>query len=171
VESGSQVIVPAYTFVASTLAAVHQGAEVGFCDVDSRTYNLDASKLERLINEYTAAIMAVHGHGQPADMEAITAVARRHDVPVVEDNSQAHGIRYLDLVTGSIGNAAGASLNQSKNLPAREGGLFTTNDEEHVTTVRRMVLYGEDVLGPRSRKRGNKVTERWGDLTSDGLRR
>ena len=146
VEPRRQVIVPAYTFVASALAAVHQGAEVVFCDVDPRTYNLDPSRLEPLINERTAAIMAVHIHGQPADMEAITAIARRHDVPVVEDNSQAHGIRYRGRVTGSIGDASGASLNQSKNLPGGEGGLFTTNDEEHLRMARRMVLYGEDVL-------------------------
>jgi perosamine synthetase len=145
VQPGSQVIVPAYTFVASALAAIYQGAEVVFCDVDPRTYNLDPSKLEPLISKRTAAIMAVHIHGQPANMDAISTIARRCDVPVVEDNSQAHGIRYRGRVTGSIGNASGASLNQSKNLPGGEGGLFTTNDEEHFKVVRRMALYGEDV--------------------------
>lgn len=145
VQPGSEVIVPAYTFVASALAAVHQGAQVVFCDVDPRTYNLDPRQLEARITDRTAAIMAVHIHGQPADMDAIAAIARRHGIPVIEDNSQAHGIRYKGRVTGSMGVAAGASLNQSKNLPAGEGGLFTTNDEALFETVRRMALYGEDV--------------------------
>ncbi len=146
VEPGGEVIVPAYTFVASAFAAVHQGATVVFCDVDPCTFNLDTSKLEPLITDQTQAIMAVHIHGQPADMEEINTIAGRHGVAVVEDNSQAHGIRYKGRVTGSIGTAAGASINQSKNLSGGEGGLFTSDDEEHARVVRRMVLYGEDVL-------------------------
>ena len=142
---GTEVIVPAYTFVASALAAIHQGAEVVFCDVDSRTYNLDPRLLEPLITKRTGAIMAVHIHGQPAPMDAILAVANRYGVPVVEDNSQAHGIRYGRRVTGSIGETSGASLNQSKNLPAGEGGVFTTDSDDHDLVARRMVLYGEDV--------------------------
>jgi perosamine synthetase len=143
---GGEVIVPAYTFVASAFAAIHQGAGVVFCDVDPRTYNLDTSRLESLITGRTQAIMAVHIHGQPADMDEITTIAARHRVPVVEDNSQAHGITYKGRTTGSLGAAAGASINWSKNLPSAEGGLFTSDDEAHALVVRRMVLYGEDVL-------------------------
>jgi dTDP-4-amino-4,6-dideoxygalactose transaminase len=143
---GGEVIVPAYTFVSSAFVAIYQGASVVFCDVDPGTYNLDASRLESLITERTQAIMAVHVHGQPADMDDIAGIAARHGVPVVEDNSQAHGITYKGRTTGSIGAAAGASINWSKNLPSAEGGLFTTNDEEHALVARRMVLYGEDVL-------------------------
>ncbi|MCP9212226.1 DegT/DnrJ/EryC1/StrS family aminotransferase [Streptomyces sp. NEAU-Y11] len=146
VRPGGQVIVPAYTFVASALAAVHQGADVVFCDVDRRSFNLDPTLLEALITDRTQAIMAVHIHGEPADLDPILAIARRHGVPVVEDNSQAHGIRYKGRVTGSFGQASGASINQSKNLSGGEGGLFTTDDEDHARTARRMVLYGEDVL-------------------------
>jgi len=142
---GGEVIVPAYTFVSSAFAAIYQGASVVFCDVDPATYNLDASRLESLITERTQAIMAVHIHGQPADMDDIAAIAARYGVPVVEDNSQAHGISYQGRTTGSIGAAAGASINWSKNLPSAEGGLFTTGDEEYALMARRMVLYGEDV--------------------------
>jgi dTDP-4-amino-4,6-dideoxygalactose transaminase len=99
-----------------------------------------------LITERTQAITAVHVHGQPADMDEIMAIAARHEVPVIEDNSQAHGIAYKGQTTGSIGHASGASINWSKNLPSAEGGLFTSDDEEHDLIVRRMVLYGEDVL-------------------------
>ena len=146
VQPGGEVIVPAYTFVASALAVIHQGATAVFCDVDTRTFNIDVSKLEPLITDRTQAIMAVHIHGQPADLDEINAIAARHGVAVVEDNSQAHGIRYRGRVTGSIGDAAGASINQSKNLSGGEGGLFTSNDEDHARVARRMVLYGEDVL-------------------------
>lgn len=145
VRPGDEVIVPAYTFVASAFAAMHQGATPVFCDVDPLTYNLDASRLEPLIGPRTTAIMAVHIHGQPADMDEINAIAARHGVPVVEDNSQAHGIRYRGRVTGSLAQAAGASINWSKNLGVGEGGLLTTDDDERALVARRMVLYGEDV--------------------------
>lgn len=146
VRPGGEVIVPSYTFVASAFAVMHLGADVVFCDVDARTFNIDTARLEPLITERTQAIMAVHVHGQPADMDEINAIAARHGVAVVEDNSQAHGIRYRGEVTGGLGDAAGASMNQSKNLPAGEGGLFTTDDDERALVARRMVLYGEDVL-------------------------
>lgn len=146
VQPGTEVVVPAYTFVASAFAAIHQGADVVFCDVSPDTYNLNPALLDACISERTAAIIAVHIHGQPADMDEILAIGRRHGVPVVEDNSQAHGIRYRGRITGSIGDASGASLNQSKNLAAGEGGLFTTDDEAHYLIARRMVLYGEDVM-------------------------
>lgn len=151
VEPGGEVIVPAYTFVASAYAAIHQGAAVIFCDVDPQTYNLDTSLVESLITERTQAIMAVHVHGQPADMDEIMAIAARHNVAVVEDNSQAHGISYKGQTTGSVGHASGASINWSKNLPSAEGGLFTSDDEEYAVIARRMVLYGEDVLPDQPR--------------------
>ncbi|MDR7275578.1 DegT/DnrJ/EryC1/StrS family aminotransferase [Catenuloplanes atrovinosus] len=142
---GDEVIIPAYTFSASAFAAMHQGATPVFCDVDPLTYNLDPNLIEPLIGPRTRAIMAVHIHGQPADMDEINAVAARHGVPVVEDNSQAHGVRYRGRMTGSLGQAAGASINWSKNLGVGEGGLFTTDDDEGALVARRLVLYGEDV--------------------------
>lgn len=151
VEPGGEVIVPAYTFVASAFAAIHQGAEPVFCDVDPRTFNIDTTRVEALITERTQAIMAVHAHGQPADMAELRAIGARHGVPIVEDNSQAHGIRYRDAVTGSLSEASGASVNHSKNLPAGEGGLFTTDDEERYHVARRLILYGEDVPADRPR--------------------
>jgi perosamine synthetase len=146
VKPGDEVIVPSYTFVASAMAMLHQGARVVFGDVDAATYNLDPTELPGLITERTKAILAVAIHGQPADLDEICAAAAARGVAVIEDNAQAHGIRYRGRMTGGIGDASGTSLNQSKNLSAGEGGLFTTNNEEHYIVARRLCVFGEDLV-------------------------
>lgn len=143
---GDEMIVPAYTFVASAMAMLHHGTVPVFCDVDSRTYNLDPARIEERITERTKAIVAVHIHGQPADLDDIMAIARRHGLAVIEDVAQAHGGVYRDRNVGSIGDCAGTSLNQSKNLSAGEGGLFLTNDDEAFKTARRLSVFGEDLV-------------------------
>jgi dTDP-4-amino-4,6-dideoxygalactose transaminase len=143
---GDEVIVPAYTFVASAMAVAHQGAVPVFCDVDQRTYNLDPKLLEDSITERTKAILAVHIHGQPADLDEIIAIAERRAIPVIEDNAQAHGIRYRGRFLGTIGACSGTSLNQSKNLSAGEGGLFVTDDEQLYRAARRLSVFGEDLV-------------------------
>lgn len=146
VEPGDEVVVPAFTFVASAMAMAHQGAKVVFSDVDERTYNLDPGKLAERITDRTKAVVAVAIHGQPADLDEIGEIAHGHGVAVIEDNAQAHGIRYKGRMTGGIGDAAGTSLNQSKNLSAGEGGLFTTNDEQALVAARRLSVFGEDLV-------------------------
>jgi perosamine synthetase len=145
-EPGDEVIVPAYTFVASAMAVLHHGAVPVFCDVDARTYNLDASKIEERLTDRTRAIMAVHIHGMPADMDEILEVAERHDLVVIEDVAQAHGGVYRGQKVGTIGACAGTSLNQSKNLSAGEGGLFVTDDDELHKAARRLTVFGEDLV-------------------------
>lgn len=151
VAPGDEVIVPAFTFVASAMAVLHQGARPVFADVDSRTYNLDASAIAARITDRTRAIMVVHVHGQPADVDEIRAVAARHSLPVIEDNAQAHGIRYRGAAAGGLTECGGSSLNQSKNLPAGEGGIFTTNDDRLILAARRLAVFGED-LRPTERR-------------------
>jgi perosamine synthetase len=146
VQPGDEVIVPAYTFVASALAMMQQGATVVFGDVDPRTYNLAPSEVARLITPRTRAIMAVAIHGQPADLDEILAIADPRGIPVIEDNAQAHGIRYRGRMTGGIGAGSGTSTNESKNLSAGEGGFFTTNDEDAHLTARRLTVFGEDLV-------------------------
>lgn len=146
VQPGDEVIVPAYTFVASAMAMAHQGAELVFADVDPRTYTLDPDRFAERITDRTAAVVAVAIHGQPADLDEIMAVAERHGVAVIEDNAQAHGIEYKGRKAGSVGHAAGSSLNASKNLASGEGGLFTTNDEEAYVIARRLTVVGEDLV-------------------------
>jgi perosamine synthetase len=146
VQPGDEVIVPAYTFVASAMAPAQQGAQIVFADVDPSTYNLDPQSLRERITEKTTAVVAVAIHGQPADLSEIIEIARSRGVAVVEDNAQAHGIEYQGRRVGAIGDAAGASLNASKNLMSGEGGLFTTNDEQQYVAARRISVVGEDLV-------------------------
>ena len=142
---GDEVIVPAFTFIATAMAVVHQGAKPVFCDVDPRTYNLDPARVEERITERTRAIMPVHLHGLPADMEEIRAIARRHGLAVIEDAAQSHGATYRGTKTGGLADCAGFSLNATKNLSGGEGGFFVTDDDEQMTVARRISVFGEDV--------------------------
>jgi perosamine synthetase len=144
VASGDQVIVPAFSFVATPMAVLHQAAVPVFCDIDPVLHTLDPRAIGAKITERTRAIMPVHAHGLPADMAEIRAVARRHGLAVIEDAAQAHGATYRGRRTGVLGDAAGFSLNGSKNLSAGEGGLFVTDDEEAFVVARRLAIFGED---------------------------
>ena len=145
VRAGDEVVVPAYSFVATPLAVVQVGAVPVFADVDVATGCLDAAAAEAAVTERTRAIMPVHMHGGAADMNALLDVARRHDLVVVEDAAQAHGAEYRGRRVGAIGAAGGFSMQSSKNLSAGEGGLFVTNDDalaEEASSVRN---FGQDV--------------------------
>ena len=144
-EPGDEVIVPAFTFIASAMAVVHQGAVPVFCDVDPRTYNLDPARVEERITERTRALMPVHLHGLPADMDALLAIAERHGLAVIEDAAQAHGATYQARKTGTLADCAGFSLNATKNLSGGEGGLYVTDDPVGFEAARRLSVFGEDV--------------------------
>ena len=126
---GDEVIVPAYSFVATALAVVSQGAIPIFVDVDPMSGNIDATKIEAAISPRTKAIMPVHVHGCPCDLGPILALAKKHGIDVIEDAAQAHLATYEGKPVGGFGRGAGFSLQSSKNLSAGEGGLYTTNDE------------------------------------------
>ena len=145
IEPGDEVIVPAFTFIASAMAVVHQGGVPVFCDVDPRTYNVDPARVEERISERTKAIMPVHLHGLPADMAEIRAVASRHGLAVVEDAAQAHGALYRGEKAGTLADSAGFSLNATKNLSGGEGGMFVTDDPDAYRAARRLSTFGEDV--------------------------
>lgn len=151
VRPGDEVIVPAFSFVATPMAVLHAGAVPVFCDIDPRIHTLDHRLIEERITERTRAVMPVHVHGLPADMDEIRAIASRHGLAVIEDAAQAHGALYRGVRTGGLGDAGAFSLNGSKHLPAGEGGLFATNDEQAARAARRLAIFGEDTppLGPR----------------------
>ena len=126
---GDEVITTALTFVASALAVLQQNAIPVFVDIDPDTFCLDPAKIESRITERTKAIIPVHLHGQPADMDEINAIARKHKLTVIEDACQAHGAFYKGRKVGTLGQMAAFSLNGSKNLPGGEGGLFNTDSD------------------------------------------
>jgi perosamine synthetase len=142
--AGDEVIVPALSFIASGLAALHVGASPVFVDIDPVTFNLDVADLAAKLTPRTAAVIAVHLHGLPADMTAINRMAAAHGLAVVEDAAQAHGARLGDHLAGNLGDAAAFSIGASKNLPTcGEGGLITTNDASVAVRTRRMREFGE----------------------------
>ena len=141
---GDEVIVPALSFIASGLAPLHQMAVPVFADVDPVYFNIDPAAVAAAITPYTAAIMPVHLHGQPADMDAIGAIARAHGLAVIEDAAQAQGACYHGRPAGSLGDMAAFSLQVSKNLPTcGEGGLITTSDTGLADRARRSRQFGE----------------------------
>ena len=127
---GDEVIVPALGFIATAQAVLHAGATPVFADVDPATYNIDVADAARRVNPRTRAIVPVHLHGLPADMDGIAALGRQAGLTVVEDAAQAHGALYKGRAVGTLGAMGAFSLNSTKNLPAGEGGLFVTDSEE-----------------------------------------
>lgn len=143
---GDEVIVPSNTYIATWLAVSYAGATPVPVEPDPRTYNLDPERVEAAITPSTRAIMPVHLYGQPADMDPILAIARRHGLKVIEDAAQAHGARYKGRKTGSLGDAAGFSFYPGKNLGALgDGGAVVTNDDTLADKLRVLRNYGSRV--------------------------
>ena len=156
--AGDEVIVPSNTFVATWLAVSQTGARPVAVEPDASTFNLDPSLIEAAITPRTRAIMPVHLYGQPADMDAINQIARKHGLRVIEDAAQAHGARYKGRRAGVLGDAAGFSFYPGKNLGALgDGGAITTNDAALAGVLRKMRNYGSsikyqhEILGVNSR--------------------
>lgn len=149
VRPGDEVIVPAFSFVATPMSVLHAGAAPVFCDIDPRTFNIDVAKAKELITEKTAAIMPVHMHGVVAEMDALSEIARQPHLALIEDAAQAHGSTYHGRKAGTLGDSAAFSLNGAKNLSAGEGGLFVTNDPDVFTAARRLAIFGEDTPRPK----------------------
>lgn len=149
---GDEVITPAFSFVASAVSILHHNAIPVFIDLDPDTYNIDADKIEEKITPQTKAIMPVHIHGCPADMDKINKIAKKHDLIVIEDACQSHGSTYNGKKTGNLGDMAAFSLNTTKNLPGGEGGLFTTNSEVYRGKANMLRMFGEFVKENEGRK-------------------
>ena len=126
---GDEVITTALSWTSSASCIVHHSAVPVFVDVDWASMHIDPERIEAAISARTRAILVVHYWGVACDMEPITAIARRHGLAVIEDACQAHGAQYRGKQVGTIGDVAGFSLNQNKNLCGGEGGFFVTDDE------------------------------------------
>lgn len=140
---GDEVIVPSNTYIATWLAVSYADATVVPVECDARTYNLDPKLIEAAITPRTKGIMPVHLYGQPADMEAIMAIAAKHGLKVIEDNAQAQGARCKGRRTGALGHSAGHSFYPGKNLGAfGDGGAVTTDDAALADKIRVLRNYG-----------------------------
>lgn len=143
VQAGDEVITPAFSWTSSASCILHQNAIPVFVDVEPTWANLDPAGIEAAITPRTRAILVVHLHGIPADLDAIMEIGRRHGLPVIEDACQAHGALYRGRKVGTLTECAAFSLNQNKMLSAGEGGFFVTDDERLLERARALLLFGD----------------------------
>jgi len=142
---GDEVITVPFTFMATVSAIDYTGARPVFVDIDPVTFTMDPARVEAAITSKTKAIIPVHLYGQPADMDPILAVARRHGLVVIEDAAQAHGSEYRGRRVGSLADMACFSFYPGKNLGAYgEGGMITTDKPEYDRTLRMLRDWGAE---------------------------
>ena len=140
---GDEVIVPAFSFIASAWFAEYVGARIVYADVDGETFCIDPSGIEPLITEKTKAIVLTHLYGQAADMDPVLNIARERGIKVVEDAAQAHLAKYKDRLVGTLGDAAIFSFYPTKNLGALgEGGCVTSRNTALLDKVRVLRAHG-----------------------------
>lgn len=144
--SGDEVIIPSHTFIATALAVMYAGATPVFCEVDEESFNISPENITPLVTQRTKAVIPVHLYGQPADMDGINVVAKKHGLVVIEDAAQAHGALYKGKTTGSLGGAAAFSFYPGKNLGALgDGGAVTSNDLGLCEKIHMLSNYGSSV--------------------------
>lgn len=143
---GDEVIVPSYTFIASSFSIVQAGAIPRFADVNIDDHCISLESAEKLVNERTKAIMPVHLYGNVCDMDKVNAFAKKHNLLVIEDNAEAFGGSFKGKKTGTLGDIAGCSFCQSKTFTTGgEGGMVTTDNEEYAWIARSFRDHGYDV--------------------------
>lgn len=155
---GDEVIVPAFTFMATASAVSATGAIPIFVDVEPDTYNINPKLINVKITKKTKAIIVVHLYGNPADMDGILRIAKRHNIFVIEDAAQAHGAIYKDKKVGTIGDVGCFSFYPTKNLGCYgDGGSIVTNNKKLAKKIRLLKNYGQEeryyskILGFNSR--------------------
>jgi dTDP-4-amino-4,6-dideoxygalactose transaminase len=144
-QDGDEIIVPAHTYIATTLAISANNLKPVLIEPDPGTYLMDTTKIEERISSSTKAILVVHLYGQVLDMEPIYAVARKNSLKIIEDAAQSHGALYKGKRAGNLGDAAGFSFYPGKNLGCLgDGGAVTTNDSSLARIVRSLANYGSE---------------------------
>ena len=156
--AGDEVITTAFTFIATAEAIDYVGAVPVFVDIEPDSFNIDPAKIEAAITDRTTAILPVHLFGQPADMDAIMAIAEKHGLKVIEDCAQSFGAAIGGRMTGGIGIAGCHSFFPSKNLGCYgDGGMVTTNDDAVAEQLKMLRNHGSreryhhDIIGYNSR--------------------
>jgi dTDP-4-amino-4,6-dideoxygalactose transaminase len=142
---GDEVIVPSFTFIATANAVIHAGATPVFADIDPWTYNLDPASVEAALTPRTRALLPVHQIGLAADMDRLTAIARRHDLVLIEDAAPAIGATYRGRRVGGLGNTACLSFHPRKAITTGEGGMLLTDDEGLAERARTLRAHGMSV--------------------------
>ncbi len=142
IQPGDEVIVPAFTWIATANVVEHLGAKVVFCDIDLETFNLDVHQLVSLVTTKTKAILPVHLFGMAADMAPINAFAKQHKLWVVEDAACGFGSRYQGQHVGTLGHTGVFSFHPRKAITTGEGGMITTQDDELAAKLRRLRDHG-----------------------------
>ncbi len=165
-EQGDEVIVPSFTFVSSANAFVLRGAKMVFCDSERDNPNMDANLLEALITDKTKAIVVVHYAGVACDMDKIMALAKQHNIFVVEDAAQAIDSTYKGRPLGGIGHLGAISFHETKNIISGEGGLLIVNDE---SMVARSEILWEKGTNRSAFFRGEIDKYNWVDIGSSYL--
>jgi len=126
---GDEIILPAFTFIATALCISYTGAKPVFVDVEEETYNMDPQELRKAITDKTKAVIPVHLYGQAAHMEEINAIAKEKGIKIIEDAAQSHGAKYQDRSVGSLGDIGCFSFYPTKSLGAfGDGGIIVTED-------------------------------------------
>ncbi len=155
---GDEVITTPFTFVATTETIALLGAKPVYVDIDPKTFNIDPARIEQAITSKTKAILPVHLYGQPADMDAIVAIAKKHNLKVIEDAAQALGASYKGKKVCSFGDVGCISFFPSKNLGAfGDAGMVVTNDQALGEKMRMIIVHGSkeryhhEILGVNSR--------------------
>jgi len=143
---GDEVIVPSYTFIATSFAVVQAGAVPRFADVNLQDHCISVESAEKLVTKRTKAIIPVHLYGNVCDMDQINAFAKRHNLLVIEDNAEAFGGAYKGKKTGTLGDMAACSFCQNKTFTTGgEGGMVTTDNEDLAWEARSFRDHGYDV--------------------------
>jgi len=139
---GDEVIVPAYTYIASCTCALQSNAIPIFVDIDPHTYNIDPDRVEEATTDRTRAVIPCHFGGQVADMDRLLQIGAKHDVAIIEDAAHAHGAEWDGRRAGGIGIAGTFSFQNSKNMTAGEGGIVITDDAELAEEVESLTWSG-----------------------------
>jgi len=154
------VIIPSFTFLSSATAVLHHNAIPVFVDIDPKTFNIDPDKIEEKISPNTKAIVLVHIHGLPAEVDKINQIAKKHNLIIIEDACQAPGAIYHGKKVGNFGDMAAFSLNVTKNLAGIEGGLLVTNNREYRNQANMLRMFGEEIK-PEERREYNAYGMGW----------
>ena len=150
-KEGGEVITTPFTFVSTTHAIVRNGLKPVFCDIEPDTYTIDVSKIESLITDKTVAIIPVHVYGNMCDVDAIEAIAKKHDLKVIYDAAHAFGVKYKGVGAGNFGDASMFSFHATKVFNTIEGGAIAFHDKKYCEKLHELKNFGihgqDDVLG------------------------